>query len=165
MTRLECCITVMSRHLCIFLDIKLELQKKMDAIETKLVLFTDAIVRDDDALLRALLAHTPIEPANDEEAHYTNYFYESRSCDKSFLGVIIKDTERAKAIAASCKCLDKVYWGANTDPVSMISVGDIIKLMTDKPNDYVWSDIEPPTRCRSVIDELEASSNKRARSD
>ena len=51
----------------------------MNAIETKLVLFTDAIARDDDALLRALLAHTPLAPADDEHSYYTNHFYESRS--------------------------------------------------------------------------------------
>ena len=139
----------------------------MNTIETKLVLFTDAIARDDDALLRALLAHTPLEPADDEDGYYTNHFYESRSTTlgQSFLGVIIKDLERARAIAASCECSDKVYWGANTDPVSMISPRDIVKLMTDKPDQYIWSDIKPPTRCRAVIDDLDQSNKKRARSD
>lgn len=140
----------------------------MNAIETKLVLFTDAIARDDDALLRALLAHAPIVASADEEdSHYTNHFYESRSVtlNKSFLGVVIKHTECAKVIAASCECSDKVYWGANTDPVSIISALDIIKLMTDKPDGNIWSDIKPPTRCRAVIDDLEQSNKERVRSD
>ena len=140
----------------------------MNTIETKLVLFTDAIARDDDALLRALLAHTPLAPVDNEDSYYTNHFYESRSTTlgQSFLGVIIKDLERAKALAASCECSDKVYWGANTDPVSMISPRDIIKLMTDKPDQYTWHDIKPPARCRAVIDDLDDQSNKkRARSD
>tara|TARA_B100000513_G_scaffold173426_1_gene89618 strand:+ start:272 stop:688 length:417 start_codon:yes stop_codon:yes gene_type:complete len=138
----------------------------MNNIETKLVLFTDAIVRDDDALLRALLAHTPLAPADDDN-HLTNHFYESRSTtlNKSFLGVVIQGLERAKAVAASCECSDKVYWGANTDPVSMITPRDIIKLMTDKPDEYVWSDVKPPSRCRAVIDDLEQSKKKRARPD
>ncbi len=136
----------------------------MNAIETKLVLFTDAIARDDDALLRALLAHTPLS----QDSHFTNHFYEVRSTtsNKSFLGVVIEDSERAKAVAALCECSDKVYWGTNTDPVSRISPIDIIKLMTDKPDEYEWSDIEPPTRCRAVIDDLDRSNTKkRTRSD
>ena len=116
-----------------------------------LILLTDAIVRDDAARLRELLA-TVSGSFRGGTSPYTNHFYHVPDC--KWVGVIVNDTKPARALAETLECSHLIYWGENTDPVQEASLSDIVKLMSDE---YVWhigKTVAAPNACRSLVDEL-----------
>ena len=122
-----------------------------------MVLLFDAVMIDDDALLRCLLRRFPLmrkkasELSGEERqdlyhAHLmTNHFYTWMPLDglsapynpskgiqvgkKSNFGLVLVDTPTAKVLASQCDLFDYIHWGSNTDPVKVATVADIAEVL------------------------------------
>lgn len=109
---------------------------------TTLVCFFDAAVRDDAVLMRVLTQRHPHMASLDHppvDTPYTNHFYltpRQNDPDMYMLGIIVEDTARARAVARECKIEEYIYWGANTDPVSIISAAKIVEIMATRT--WTW---------------------------
>lgn len=115
----------------------------MTASPEALVLFFDAVMIDDDALLRCLFRKSPlmakkVSQLSSEEievlspaALMTNHFYTYPTSDgkKVNFGLVLVETATAKVLARECNLCDFIYWGANTDPVKLATVVDIAEAL------------------------------------
>ena len=115
-----------------------------------MVLLFDAVMIDDDALLRCLLRRFPLmrkkasELSGEERQDLyparlmTNHFYTWMPLDglsapykgkKSNFGLVLVDTPTAKVLASQCDLFDYIHWGSNTDPVKVATVADIAEVL------------------------------------
>ena len=116
----------------------------MTANSKDMVLLFDAVMVDDDALLRCLLRKFPLmakkasELSSDERDvlfpadSMTNHFYTDPASDdgkKVNFGLVVEDTATAKVLAGECNLVDYIYWGTNTDPVQVATAADIAEVL------------------------------------
>ena len=137
---------------------------------SSLVCCLDAIVRDDAALIQALTTRHPHMADVDHDKPgtqwWTNHFYMTDPANESrtySIGLIVEDTPRARAIAKECEIEEYIYWGANTDPVSVCSAAKIVELMSSS---HTWKWMNGalqcnPTQCHAFFTFTKKASTKR----
>ena len=146
----------------------------MTASPEAMVLLLDAVMIDDDALLRSLFRRFPLmrkkasELTHDERDilspadSMTNHFYTYPTSDekKVKFGLVVADTATAKVLADECNLVDYIYWGANTDPVQLATVADIAEVLKASEEHTT------PVKVLSLLQEMDTSgSGKRVRHD
>jgi hypothetical protein len=146
----------------------------MTASPEAMVLLFDAVMIDDDALLRCLFRRFPLmrkkasELTDDERealspaALVANHFYTYPTSDekKVNFGLVLADTATAKALAGECNLVDYIHWGANTDPVQLATAADIAEVLEASEEHTT------PVKVLSLLKEMNASGSvKRVRPD
>lgn len=103
-----------------------------------LVLFLAALVEDDGVFISKLLRRFPFmrkafDDLSDQERlalvpdWYSNYFY---VLPNGSIGLVATPTSSAQSIAKEAGVEQFIYWGANTDPVSLATVYDVAQAMS-----------------------------------
>lgn len=120
-----------------------------------LILLLDAVVKDDDARMRALIARFPLmaqpELAPDELQRICpfekrcNHFYVQQ--DGSF-GLVVEDTPPSRALASERDIEDYIFWGPNSDPVTVVTVAQVAEAM------QTFEQHATPVKVIAVLQEL-----------
>jgi len=102
-----------------------------------LVLFFDALMRDDSKIMANLLKRFPLMKKSFAELteserkilvpdYFTNYFY---VLSNGNFGLIAQETSSSLSIASESGIKNLIYWTQNTDPVQLATVADIANIM------------------------------------
>ena len=106
-------------------------------IPEMLVMFFDALMRDDSKMMAYLLKRFPLMKKSFAELtkserdflvpdNFTNYFY---VLSNDHVGLVAQETSSSVSIASESGIKDLIYWTQNADPVQVATVADVANVM------------------------------------
>lgn len=122
-----------------------------------LLLFLNAVVRDNAELMLELLQRFPLMAKPDlTDEELRRIYVPSKMCNHFYvqkdgsLGLVLEDTPASRALALQLNLEKHIFWGANGDPVTVVTVAKGVQSMQHLEQ-YV-----APSKIIAVLDNVRA---------